>query len=136
MHTEHLGNVRPSWLAFGWFLGVGATAAVLFALISLGVLGVDAERDNRWLLFAVVVGFAVGGYLTGWRAGAAPILHGVGIGLFSVVVWLLANLLLGEPTGTTTWREIGARFAALLLLVQIASAAIGAWVGVRAATGT
>ena len=129
MQTEHLGNVRPSWIAFGWFLGAGATAAVLFALIALGVIGDDVARDDRWMLFAFVVGFTVGGYLAGWRAGMAPVLHGVGIGLFSVVVWLVANLLFGEPTGTATWSAISAPFAAVLLLVQIASATIGAWLG-------
>lgn len=129
MQSEHLGNVRPSWIAFGWFLGAGATAAVLFALIALGAVGDDLARDDRWVLFAVVVGFAVGGYLAGWRAGAAPILHGIGIGLFSVAVWIVANLLLGEPTGTATWRELPAPFGALLLLVQMAAAAIGAWLG-------
>ncbi len=132
MHTEHLQNVRPSWVAFGWFLSAAATALAVFAMIAAGLLG--AEEGSPLPVFAAVaLGFAVGGWFTGLRVGLAPILHGVGIGLFSLLVWFLANALLGEPLGTTAWRGLSPATSAGLLLLQIAAAGAGARLGSRGA---
>lgn len=132
MHTEHLQNVRPSWVAFGWFLAAAATGLFVFVLIWLGLL--DAEgTGSGWLLPAFALGFFVGGWFTGQRTGAAPILHAVGIGLFSVVAWIAVNLFAGEPTGTAAWRGLPPALTAGLILLQIASAGLGALVGSRPA---
>jgi hypothetical protein len=131
MHSEHLQNLRPSWIAFGWFIAAAATAAVLFVLIATGALGADAEGAPEWLWIAVVLGFGIGGYSAGARVGDAPILHGVAIGLFSLIAWVAVNLAFGEPTGATTWRELSAGFTAMLLLLQMAAAVGGAWLGSR-----
>jgi hypothetical protein len=134
MTTEHLQNVRPSWVSFGWFVSAAATALVLFALIGLGLLPSDpAAGDAGWTVLAVAVGFFVGGWFTGARAGAAPILHAVAIGLFSLVVWFLVNALLGSWAGAAEWRALPPTLTAGLLLLQIAVAALGAHVGSREA---
>lgn len=134
MHTEHLQNLRPSWIAFGWFIAASATAAILFVLIAVGILGTDAAPE--WVAVAAGLGFGIGGYSAGARVGDAPILHGVAIGLFSLLVWIAVNLFFGEPTGATTWQDLSAGFAALLLLLQIAAAVAGAWLGSRWRRGT
>ena len=132
MHTEHLNNVRPSWVAFGWFLSAAATGAAIIGLLALGLLPWDdTSSGNGWLIPAFFVGFFVGGWFTGLRTGAAPILHAVGIGLFSLVVWLIANLFFGEATDATAWKALPPALTAGLLLLQMVAAALGAWIGSR-----
>jgi len=131
MHSEHLGNVRPTWIAFGWFLSAAATALAVFGLIGIGLLHPDADAGRGWMTVCVAAGFFLGGYFTGARAGAAPILHAVGIGLFSLVAWFLLNLVLGGVTGAAEWRSLPAWLTAGLLLLQIVAAAIGARLGSR-----
>lgn len=129
MHSEHLQNVRPTWVAFGWFAAAAVTGLALVVLISLGVIG-PLDSGEGWVVLAVVAGFFSGGWLVGWRTADAPILHGVGIGLFSLLVWLVANLLAGalELSG---WTALSPTVTALALVVQIVSAAAGAWYGSR-----
>ncbi|HEX8691942.1 MAG TPA: hypothetical protein VF746_05965 [Longimicrobium sp.] len=133
MHTEHLQNVRPSWVAFGWFLGAAVTSALLIALIAVGLVDRTGDGGGPWVLLAMFLGFAAGGYFVGARVGAAPILHAVGIGLFSIVVWFLANLLFGETFDAETWNSLSPAFTAGLLLLQMVAAALGARVGSREA---
>lgn len=128
-----LRDIRPTWIAFGWFIALGMTGLVLLAFTALGVRGAALEEGGVWAAAAIVAGFLAGGMLAGARAGTAPVLHGVGIGLFSVVAWVLANLLLGEPTGATTWRALPTATAAALLLLQMVAAVVGARMGVRLA---
>lgn len=132
MHSEHLSNVRPSWVAFGWFIAAALASAVFFGLIALGLVGPDGEDGTGWMMLAGAIGFFGGGYAAGARAGAAPILHGVGIGLFSLLVWAAANALLGVPARATTWSAAGYRFAGLFVILQIVVAASGARFGARA----
>jgi hypothetical protein len=131
MHTEHLSNLRPSWIAFGWFISISVASLVVLGLAALGVVEPDAAEEAFWVAIALAIGFSIGGLLAGLRAGTAPILHGVGIGLFSLLVWFLANLLLGEPTDATAWRVMAPGTAAGLLLLQIGTATLGAWYGAR-----
>ncbi len=133
MHTEHLQNVKPSWIAFGWFLGAAVFALLFFAMIATGLISRDAEGGGLFILLAMFLGFMVGGYFTGWRVGAAPILHAVGIGLFTVVVWFVANLLSGEPLDAGSWNDVSPEFAAGVVLLQIFAAAMGARIGSRKA---
>lgn len=131
MHSEHLRNLRPSWIAFGWFISIAVASLVVLGLAALGVAEPSAAEEAVWVALAIAIGFLAGGLLAGMRSGAAPILHGVAIGLFSVLVWFLANLLLGEPTDATAWRVMAPGTAAGLLLLQMAAASLGAWFGVR-----
>ncbi len=130
MHTEHLQNVRPSWVAFGWFAAAAVAGLALVALISVGLVPSHAESGGGWVLLAAAVGFFSGGWLVGWRTGAAPVLHGVGIGLFSLVVWFLANLL-AQLFGFAEWSALSPTVTAGVLLLQIAAAVGGAWYGTR-----
>jgi hypothetical protein len=130
MHSEHLENVRPSWVAFGWFVGVAVMSLLLIALISVGIIPRGGEIGLGWVLLTVGVGFLAGGYLTGMRTRAAPILHAVGIGLFSVVFWFVANLIAGATLQAAEWK-VPAASAAGAVLFQIIAAALGA----RLATG-
>lgn len=128
MQTEHLQNVRPSWVAFGWFAAAAVSGLGLVGLSSLGVLHPASGAGNGWALLAVLVGFFCGGWLVGWRTGEAPVLHGVGIGLFSLVVWFLANLLAGV-LDAAEWTGLNPTVAAATLLLQIGAAVFGAWYG-------
>jgi len=130
MHSEHLQNVRPSWVAFGWFIGVAVMSAILFGLIALNIVPRTGEIGLAWVLLSVFVGFLAGGYLTGIRVRAAPILHAVGIGLFSVAVWFIANLLAGETLNASSWKVPPAS-AAGAVLFQVIAAAIGARMAVK-----
>jgi hypothetical protein len=130
MHSEHLENVRPSWVAFGWFIGVAVMSAILFGLIALGFVARGGEIALGWVLLAVFIGFLVGGYMTGARVRAAPILHAVGIGLFSVLVWFVANLVAGEALNSAEWKVPPAS-AAGAVLFQVLAAAIGARIATR-----
>jgi hypothetical protein len=130
MHSEHLQNVRPSWVAFGWFIGVAVMSAILFGLIALGVVPRTGEIGLGWVLVSVFAGFLAGGYLTGIRVRAAPILHAVGIGLFSVAVWFVANLLAGETLNASEW-QVPPASAAGAVLFQVIAAAIGARIATR-----
>ncbi|HET6230747.1 MAG TPA: hypothetical protein VFE05_11810 [Longimicrobiaceae bacterium] len=132
MHSEHLQNVRPSWVAFGWFVSACVTALAVFVLIRFGLVESNGDAPGGWMALAFFVGFFVGGWFTGGRTGAAPILHGVGIGLFSVIVWLAANLLLRGFSGAS-WSALSPTLTAGLLLLQMAAAAIGARIGSREA---
>jgi hypothetical protein len=130
MHTEHLENVRPSWVAFGWFIGVAVASAILLVLAATGIVARAGEIGLGWVLMAVFAGFLVGGYLTGIRVRAAPILHAVGIGLFSVVVWFVANLVAGETLNAAEW-SVSPASAAGAVLFQIIAAAIGARIATK-----
>jgi hypothetical protein len=131
MHTEHLENVKLGRVGFGWFVSVSITGVLFFLFIALGVLEPAVSTANLWMVGAIVAGFYGGGWYTGYRAGAAPILHGVGIGLFSLLVWFLANLL-GQMVQAAAWNDPPLGFAAGALLLQMAAAAAGAW---RASSG-
>jgi putative membrane protein (TIGR04086 family) len=132
MQKNSFAALRPSWIAFGWFIGAAVSALILLALVAVGLMSPDTTRDeNVWIALALLIGFGVGGLFVGLRTRAAPVLHGIAIGLFSLVVWLLANLLMGEPTGWTAWRALPTVQALALIGLQTASAVVGARIGVR-----
>ena len=89
MHTEHVSNLHPGWVVGGWLLSLAATAAVFLGLVGLGL---DPEGAAGPAL-ALVLGFFAGGLVVGLRWSDAPVLHGVAITLFSVVVWFLGLVI-------------------------------------------
>lgn len=133
MQPERLADLHPTWIAFGWFIGAAASALVIFTLIALGILaGDDTGRAvDIWMAFAFLVGFLIGGFFVGLRVGRAPILHGLGIGLFSLLVWIVVNLLLVDPTDPAAWYALPPSATAGLLLIQTLSAIVGARIGKR-----
>jgi hypothetical protein len=130
MHSEHLSNVRPGAVALGWFIAAAVTSLAVFAMLAVGLLSRDGHGCTLWGLLATAAGFFAGGWFVGMRTGRAPILHAVAIGLFSLLVWLLVNLLPGEMLDAESW-DVGAAYAAGLILLQIVAAAIGGRLGSR-----
>src|SRR5690606_8366281 len=82
-----------------------------------------------WAFLAVLLGFWAGGVFTGLRAVQAPVLHGVAIGIASLVAWVAANLLASALPEAPTWTSLTPGLALGLLLAQMAAAVIGALMG-------
>jgi hypothetical protein len=132
MHSEHLRNVRFSWVAFGWFVGFAVASSLVLALAALGILDRSAVVDAFGMAISVAVGWVVGGFITGFKTAAAPILHGASMALFTFVAWFVVNLMFGGiTTGASAWEAISVRGAALALLVQGVAAIVGCWLGYR-----
>ena len=130
---EDFRDIRPTWIAFGWFIGIALTAVAVFALTVADLMRPDTPAERMWISASLVGGFILAGFVVGARVLAAPILHGVGMGLFSLVAWVALNLFLGEPTGMTAWDAIDLPAAATLVFLQTAAAVIGTRLGTRRA---
>jgi hypothetical protein len=131
MHTEHLQNVGPARVVTGWLVAAAIASLVALALLAAGVLHDDATtaRATLWSMFAIAVGFFAGGFFAGFRAIQAPILHAVGMGLTSLGVWFLLNLLAAVFYRGWSWPVVTPQFAVALLFVQLAAAVVGALLG-------
>ena len=128
---EHLRNVRYGWVAFGWFIAVALTGILLVVFSSLDLVRAGEPVEGAWVAIAIAAGFLVSGFYTGSRIAAAPVLNGIAMGLFSVVVWAGANLFLGEPTGVTAWDTLPLGSAFMLLSLQVVASVLGTRAGVR-----
>jgi hypothetical protein len=133
MHTEHLQNVRPGRVAAGWLVAIAITSFVVFVFIMLGLMGEGAERDTAWAITAVAVGFLLGGWFTGYGTLDAPVLHGVALGLTSLVAWVALNLVMIAAFRGAAWEGLTASATLLVILTQIVAAVGGCWAGARAA---
>lgn len=133
MHTEHLQNVHPVRVLGGWMVAVAVTSIAVFGFIVLGLMGMEAERDAVWAMTAVVVGFLVGGWFTGMRTLEAPILHGIALGLTTLVAWVVLNVVVAIAFGMSEWTGLGPTATLLVLLVQVLAAVAGCWIGTRGA---
>lgn len=132
MHSEHLRNVQLSWVAFGWFVALAVASGVIMVLAGVGLLDRSEAGDAVGVALAVTVGWAVGGFITGFKTAAAPILHGGAMAGFTFVAWFLLNLAFGGiTTGAEAWEHLTVRAAALALLVQGVAAIAGCWLGYR-----
>lgn len=132
MHSEHLRNVQWSWVGFGWFVAVAVASSVILLFAGAGLLDRSDLGDAVIVPAAVAIGWGIGGFITGFRTAAAPILHGAAMAGFSFVAWFLLNLTFGGlTTGLDAWEHFSARTAALALLVQGAAAIAGCWLGYR-----
>lgn len=128
MHSEHISNLHPGWVAVGWITGLAVASAVFLVLVGLGVIG-PATRGSTLLIPAVVgLGFFAGGLVVGLRWSDAPILHGTAITFVSVLVWFLGELL--APVVVEPLDPAGdAGFVLGMILVQLVSAVAGGWTG-------
>ncbi|MFW6193471.1 MAG: hypothetical protein ACOC83_08280 [Gemmatimonadota bacterium] len=132
MHSEHLRNVQPSWIAFGWFVGFAVASSLLLLLAGAGILDASFTRDAFLVGLSVALGWVVGGFITGFKTAAAPLLHGGAMALFTFVAWFGVNLVFGGlTTGVEAWESLSFRVAAVALLVQGAAAVLGCWLGYR-----
>jgi len=133
LHTERLDQLNPIWVAAGWFVAAAATSLVAIALAAIGLADPGPEGDaGAAEIVAVAFGFWIGGFFTGFRALRAPILHGIAIGLTSLVVWLVVNLF-ALVIPTLRWEGLTPLLTSALILVQMTTAVAGAWVGHRIA---
>ena len=130
---ESVRSVRPAWIGFGWFIAIALTSLALFVMISMGIIRADAPTEGMGISLALLGGFLVAGFFVGTRVNAAPILHGIGMGLCSLIAWLVLNLFVGEATDTAAWNAVPASVAVGLLALQAAAAVVGARAGVRLA---
>jgi hypothetical protein len=133
MHTEHLQNVHPVRVLGGWLVAVAITSIVVFGFIALGVLGEGDPLEGVWAVLAVVIGFTIGGWFTGMRTLEAPILHGIALGLTSLVVWALLNLFMVLAFGSGEWTGLGETATLEVVLAQVVAAVVGCWLGTRGA---
>ena len=130
MHTEHLQNVAAWRVIAGWLVAAAIASLVALALLSVGLLHEETTAANTWWsMVAIAVGFFAGGFFAGFRAIQAPMLHALGIGLTSLVVWFLLNALAALLVPTWTWPRMTPQFAVAVLLVQMVAAIIGALLG-------
>jgi hypothetical protein len=128
MHTEHLQNVRPVHVVSGWLVAIAVTSLLMLVLTSLGMANGVADA-SVWSLLAVAVGFMVGGIFAGMRALQAPVLHGILIGLVSLVAWAIVNAIVWAAMPDSKWESLTASATTAVLFIQIAMAVIGALIG-------
>jgi hypothetical protein len=93
----------------------------------------DSEMGPVSSLIAVVVGFWLGGFSTGFRSLQAPILYGIGIGLTSLVAAAGLNAIMSLLDPDVVLAEITPGLTVALLLAQIAAAVVGALMGYNVA---
>jgi len=130
MHSEHLQNVRIVILVGGWLVAAAATSLIALAFVGFGAVEEPATATGAgWTLFAVIAGFWAGGLFTGLRAVQAPVLHGIGIGVASLVVWVAVNILAAFLPDAPAWTGLTPGLALGLLLAQMAAAVVGALMG-------
>lgn len=133
MHTEHLQNVRYWWVLTGWLVAIGATSVIVFIFEASDFVDASTARDALASLIAVVAGFAAGGFFAGIRAMQAPILHGIGIGMLSLIAWVVINLIASTLIDAVGWQSITAALAVGLVLMMMVAAVVGALLGYNVA---
>jgi hypothetical protein len=133
MHTEHLQNVRPGWIVAGWLIAVAVTSVAIFVFALLGFTGDAGPRDTAWAVLAVAAGFLVGGWFTGYSTQEAPILHGVAMGLMSLVAWVGLNTAMVVAFRDAEWEALTAAATLAVIFTQIVAALVGCRVGARSA---
>jgi hypothetical protein len=129
MHTEHLQNVRGVQVLAGWLIAIAVTSLVILALVGFGVLADAMQVSTFWSVLAVAAGFWAGGFFAGFRALQAPILHGIGIGLMSLVVWVVVNAVFSLLLPEVDWQGLTPALAVALVLAQMAAAVVGGLLG-------
>ncbi len=132
MHTEHLQNVSTGRVIAGWLVAIAVSSLVLLALAAVGLSPVDAE--TTWAsVIAVTIGFFAGGFFTGMRALRAPILHGIAIGLMTLIAWVAVNAVIFGIMDGAQWEALTPMLTTAIMLSQIVSAVIGALMGYNVA---
>lgn len=129
MHTEHLNNVGFVRVIVGWLIAVAVASLLMLAVIGFGVISPDATTGGWAGMLIMVLGFGMGGFFAGFRALRAPILHGIAIGLTSLVAAAAFAFLNDLVSPDTRWTDLRASAVILLVFAQFASAVIGALVG-------
>lgn len=133
MYTEHLQNVRPVYVAAGWLIAIAVASFGLIILIALGLADPESIGAGPWVSIAMIAGFIAGGLFVGFRTGEAPILHGIGIGLMSILAWVIINSIVTLFFPDEDWASLSSIMTATIILVQIIGAVLGTRWGYRLA---
>jgi hypothetical protein len=131
MHTEHLNNLRIAQLLIGWFIAVATTSLLIFVLIATGLLDAENNSGGNWIAAAFAIGFYAGGVYVGYFTGLAPILHGIAIGLMSLLVWVVINAIVSMLWPDFGWTALSGPVTLNVILVQVIGAVLGARLGYR-----
>jgi len=131
METEHLQSVRIGIVGAGWLVAVAVASLIAFAASAVGLVESDSTLGARLEISAIAVGFFAGGLFAGLRAREAPILHGVAIGLLSLPVWFVLNLISAVAFPNAGWDALSPRFTVSVILLQLVAAVLGARTGYR-----
>jgi hypothetical protein len=130
MKTEHLQNVRAAHVAGAWLFAIAITSLVAFALVSAGVMAPESTAPNViGTVISVAAGFFAGGLFVGIRAVEAPILHALAVGLTSLVVWFLVNVIAAMFVPTANWAALTPALAIGMLFTQWVACTVGALIG-------
>jgi hypothetical protein len=121
MHSEHVTNLHPGWVLGGWLVSVAIASGAFVALAGLGF----APDGIAGPALALAVGFFAGGTFVGFRWSDAPVLHGVAITLFSVLVWFLGLVVAPGALSGSVRRGDAEVVLGAVLLQLIASVAGG-----------
>lgn len=135
MHTEHLNNVRIGQVFLGWFIAFAVTSLLVFVLIATNLLDPATNVGSNWIALAVAVGFAAGGFYVGLIVALAPILHGMLIGMATLVIWAVVNVVVTSFFPDFDLSLTG-ELTVAVILVQTVAAIIGARFGYRYAVAT
>lgn len=133
MHTEHLRNVGLIRTLVGWLVAVAVASLLLLALLGFGLVSSDPTTGGGAAVIAILVGFMAGGFVAGFRALRAPILHGIAIGMTSLVAASAFAAINGVMSPDTRWTEFRASAVVLLVFAQFMAAVIGALLGYNVA---
>lgn len=133
MHTEHLNNVGIVRVVVGWLIAVAIASLLLLAVIGFGITSPDASTAGWAGFVALLLGFGAGGFAVGFRALRAPILHGVAIGLTSLLAASLFAAINSIITPGTQWTDLRPSAVVLLVFAQFAAAVVGALLGYNVA---
>lgn len=133
MHTEHLNNVGLVRVVVGWLIAVAIASLLLLAVIGFGIASPDATTAGWAGFVALLLGFGTGGFAVGFRALSAPILHGVAIGLTSLLAASLFAAINSIITPGTQWTDLRPSMVVLLVFAQFAAAVVGALLGYNVA---
>ena len=131
MHTEHLQNVRYGLVWLGWLMAVMLTSLIMMVLVGLNIVDPDSTLGARIAIGAIAVGFFGGGLFVGIRAGSAPILHGILMGLYSLVVWFVLNVITSIAFPDFGWQALTPNMAIGIVLVMMGASVVGARSGYR-----
>ena len=126
---ESVRSIRPAWIGLGWFVGAALASLLVFVQSVLGLIRANAPTEGMGVALSLLVGFVMAGFWVGTRVNAAPVLHGVGMGLMSLAVWFTLNVFAGSMG--EGWHAVSAPVAVALLGLQTAASVVGARAGVR-----
>ena len=135
MHTEHLQRVRPGVVMLSWFIAVAVASLIVTLVVATNLIDMGSGAGTRAAITAVAVGFFAGGLFAGLRTGEAPVLHGIAIGVVSLIVWVVVNVASSIAFPQFGWDALTPQLTVAVIVLQMAAAVLGARSGYRVRIG-